>query len=126
MTAKELAAEIKTADPGLTAKMNLTYNNEKEHRAILSLDVDSITPMAIGLSDNIEETFSFNFDGELTYKDKKNSIINAKLQNFTFRNDKEERFVRNLHFCDNSKGHNPPAYIHGNCCNLRSKSGQEK
>ena len=101
MTAKELAAEIKTADPGLTAKMNLTYNNEKEHRAILSLDVDSITPMAIGLSDNIEETFSFNFDGELTYKDKKNSIINAKLQNFTFRNDKEERFVRNLHFCDN-------------------------
>ncbi len=101
ITANDLAADIRTTDPGLTAKINLAYNNKDEHRATLSLDVDSIAPKTIGLSDNLEEIFSFNFDSELTFKDKKNSILNAKLQNFTFRNDERTKSIRNLHFCDN-------------------------
>ena len=101
MTTNNLVANIATFDPGVTARLQLCYTNEDEHRATLSLDVDSIAPEKIGLGDKIKEIFSFNFDGELTFKDKQNSILNAKIQNFTFRNDKEERTVKNLHFCDN-------------------------
>ena len=100
MTANNLSANITTNDPGITAQIQLNYAKDKEHRATLSLDVDSIAPGKIGVSE-MEEVFAFNFDGEITYKNSQNSIINAKLQNFTFRNKEEERTVRNLHFCDN-------------------------
>lgn len=101
MGTNKLKANIKTNDPNLTAQISLSYTKEEAHRAVLSLDVDSISPINIGLSDKVDETFSFNFDGEMTFKDKENSVLNAKLQNFTYRNDKERNTIRNLHFCDN-------------------------
>lgn len=101
MVANKFTANIRTFDPALTAQMNMNYTNESEHRVVLSLDVDSIIPQKIGLNDKAGETFSFNFDGELTYKNKENNILNAKLQNFTHRNGEEKNCIRNLHFCDN-------------------------
>ena len=101
MQQNSLVASARTEDPGVTAKIDLDYKGEKEHRVILALDVDSITPSAIGLGERFDETFSFNFDSEFTYSNKQKSLLNAKLQNFTYRNDEEKRSVRNLHFCDN-------------------------
>ena len=101
MASKSLAANITTSDPGITAQINLKYKNNNEHRVVLALDVDSLSPNKIGLLDEFENTFSFNFDGELTYRNKNESLLNAKLQNFTFSNKNEKRSIRNLHFCDN-------------------------
>lgn len=101
MSLSSLIANINTYDPNLTAQLNLNYKKSDEHRAVLALDIDSITPCKIGLNEQTENTFSFNFDSEITYKDNRNSLLNAKLQNFTYRNDKEKRTIRNLHFCDN-------------------------
>ena len=100
--ANHLKARVKTEDPGVTAQMNLDYTNDNQHRAILSLDVDSITPCRIGLYEDMKETFSFNFDSELTFKNKQESLFNAKIQNLTYRNDQESQTIRNLHFCDNN------------------------
>ena len=100
-SSNSLVAKVKTDDPGLTARLNLNYANDNQHRVTLSLDVDSLMPSRIGLYDKMKEIFSFNFNGEFTFKNKQESLLNAKLQNFTFRNEKEQRTIRNLHFCDN-------------------------
>ena len=96
-----MTAGIETKDPGLTAKASLNYSKKDSHRFILSLDVDSITPSKIGLNDSIKETFAFNFDSELTFSNKHNSILNVKMQNFTYSKGDERRTIKNLHFCDN-------------------------
>ncbi len=101
ITASTLKANVNTADPGITAKINLDYVNDGEHRVVLAMDVDSISPREIGLSKEIEETFAFNFNGEFSYKDRQTSLLNVKLQNFTYRNKEEQGTIRNLHFCDN-------------------------
>ena len=101
MTSKSIAANVTTSDPGITAQMNLKYKNDNEHRVVLSLDIDSISPKRIGIYDKFEDTFSFNFDGELTFRNKQESLLNVKLQNFTYRNENEKNTIRNLHFCDN-------------------------
>lgn len=99
--ANNLTTNVKTFDPSLTAQINLNYIGQEGHRAVLSLDVDSVAPYKIGLKDKDNNIFSFNFDGELTYQNEQNSILNAKLQNFTYRNNEEKNTIRNLHFCDN-------------------------
>ena len=100
-TTNSLTANLKSEDPGLTALMHLNYIYDNQHRVALSLNVDSLAPSKIGLHEKLEEIFSFKFDGEFTYKNKQESMLNAKLQNFTFSNANERRTIRNLHFCDN-------------------------
>ena len=96
-----LNASLSSNDPGVTASMHVDYSKKKEHRITMSLDADTINPYIIGLNEKEEEFFSFNFDGEFNYKDEKNSILNAKLQNFTFHESNRKSMVKNIHFCDN-------------------------
>ena len=100
----QIYANVRTADPGLTAQMNLHYTKDDGHRVTLSLNTDSVSPQKIGLNDKFNETFSFNFNGELTYRNKQNSVLNAKFNNFTFWSDNTKKGIRNIHFCDNRNG----------------------
>lgn len=94
------SAGIRTADPGVTARMNIDYKNIKGHDATISLDVDSINPCLIGVYDKLDGKFSFNLDGEFNSSDENNSLLNAKIQNLTFTDSCGKSTVRNLHFCD--------------------------
>ena len=91
---------IKTEDPGVTARFKIDYNYKNDQKATLSLDVDSINPCMIGLNDKENETFSFELDGEFEQNKNNTGLLNVKLQNITFNNDEGKNIIRNLHFCD--------------------------
>ncbi|MBR2318182.1 MAG: translocation/assembly module TamB domain-containing protein [Bacteroidaceae bacterium] len=95
-----ICTDIKTTDPGVTAKINLDYTFGNEHKANLSVDVDSITPCTIGLNEKKNETFSFSLDGEFNQDNNGNRLVNAKVKNLTFKDDIGKSTIKNLHFCD--------------------------
>ncbi len=99
ISSNKFNTSIKTEDPGITARMNIDYNYNNEHRAVMSLDIDSITPHNIGLNWKEKGTFSFNFDGEFNMADS-SSLFNAKVQNLKYSDSEKTSIVRNLHFCD--------------------------
>lgn len=96
----KFSTKIGTEDPGVTARMNINYIYDNEHKAVMSLDIDSIIPHLIGLSAKESGTFSLNFNGEFNLNDNDNSLFNAKVQNLKFRDKEKTSIVRNLHFCD--------------------------
>lgn len=101
---RHYSTSISTVDPGITARMSIDYTNRHGHKAILSLDVDSITPGLIGLNGKKDGTFSFCFNSEFNQEHNGNRLINAKVQNLHFHDSNKESNVRNLHFCDTKTG----------------------
>lgn len=99
-TDNKLSTDISIDDPGIVARMNMKYAKENEDRFILSLDVDSVIPNAIGITEKSNKKYSFSFDGELNMHEKSISVINAKLQNFKLYDNSGIHTIKNLHFCD--------------------------
>ncbi len=101
---RDASVTITTADPNITATIHINHRTlKKKSHTALTLNVDSLRLKSLNLVKEIKEgTLSFALSGEYESLKDNGSLLNAKMQNFTFDNGTEKSTIRNLHLHDDN------------------------
>ncbi len=97
-------ATLNTHDPNVALSATMEYRKEqRDEKMWLTLNVDSIIPDNLNLSDRYQECkFAFGIECDHTVRQTGKSITNIKMRDFVFNDGNGSDRLRNLHIYDDN------------------------